>query len=494
MFIRYLRRELSGRRKQTAIIAAAMALAIALVIIVNALSAGVRDAESSALESVYGLGADITVTSTPTAPAAGRAPGGARFEFDGDAGSTDDDGTQEVNQSILSTTRGSATFDSDAVNTVSSTVGVAAASGVLSLTNSTFDGELPQRSAMGDNAQAPGAAGGAPPEGGGMGGGGQFDVNSFTVMGVDSAADAIGPLTTATLQDGRLLTADDAGKNNVVLDAAYATTEELKLADKLDIGGTKFTVVGIVAGSGADAESASNTYIPLDVAQKLSDSADKISTVYVQAASASAIAAVKSDLQTALPDNTVNTQEDLASTVSGSLSTASGLVTSLGTWLSIAVLAVAFLLAILLTLSGVSRRTREFGTLKAIGWRNSNIVRQVAGESVVQSVLGGILGVVVGLVGIVIINVFSPTLTAAAATTGAGGPGVMGGPGGIPGAANAVTSAASNAVNVVLNLPITPTVIIIAVAISIAGGLLAGVLGGWRAARLRPAEALRSVA
>lgn len=315
-------------------------------------------------------------------------------------------------------------------------------------------------------------------------------------MGVGAQADVIGPLASANLQEGRLLSAQDVGKNNVVIDASYATTEELKLKDTIEIAGTKFTVIGIVAGSGAEAETASNTYIPLDVAQKLSDNAKKVSSVYVQAASASQIATIKTGLQEALPDNTVNTQEDLAATVSGSLSTASGLVSSLGTWLSIAVSAVAFLLAILLTLSGVARRTREFGTLKAIGWRNSSIVRQVAGESLVQSMLGGVLGIVIGLAGIFVINVFAPTLSASAAASGpmGGGMGGAGGPGGMSGGPDAVANAVGSATDVVLNLPITPVVAAVAVAIAIAGGLLAGILGGWRAARLRPAEALRSVA
>lgn len=483
MFARYLGRELSGRRKQTAIIALAMALAIGLVVIVNSLSAGVRDAQSAALDSVYGVGTDITVSATPTPPAEGERPSGPRFEFDADAGTSTSDGSTAVSQSVLGTGRGATTFDSAAVDTAAKQEGVAGASGVLALTNSTFDGEIPQRT----TGTTPGASGGTPPQGGGMGGGGQFDVNSFTVMGVDSQAGAIGPLASATLQEGRLLATADKGKNNVVLDSVYATTEELKLDDKVEIAGTKFGIVGIVAAAGADAETASNTYIPLDVAQKLSDRTGKVSTIYVQASSAAQIPAVKEGLQAALPENAVNTQEDLASTVSGSLSTASGLVSSLGTWLSIAVLAVAFLLAILLTLSGVAGRTREFGTLKAIGWRNSSIVRQVAGESLVQSLLGGALGILLGLGGILVINLFAPTLSAAAASTGS--PGGGGRPGGPEAAGNAIAQAAE----VVLNLPVTPSMIAIAVAIAIAGGLLAGILGGWRAARLRPAEALRSV-
>ncbi|MBD8535796.1 ABC transporter permease, partial [Plantibacter sp. CFBP 13570] len=66
--------------------------------------------------------------------------------------------------------------------------------------------------------------------------------------------------------------------------------------------------------------------------------------------------------------------------------------------------------------------------------------------------------------------------------------GAAGAFGGAPGAAAATTT------DIVLQAPVTAWIIVIAVGIAILGGLLAGAIGGWRASRLRPAEALRSVA
>ncbi|HET6193458.1 MAG TPA: hypothetical protein VFE59_41375, partial [Trebonia sp.] len=45
-----------------------------------------------------------------------------------------------------------------------------------------------------------------------------------------------------------------------------------------------------------------------------------------------------------------------------------------------------------------------------------------------------------------------------------------------------------------LHAPVTIGVIIVAVGLAILGGLIAGAFGGWRAARLRPADALSKVA
>ncbi len=485
MYFTYLRRELAGRKKQTIIVAAGLAIAIALVIIVNSLSTGVRDAQAQALESVYGVGTDLTVSGAAVEPGEG---GGPRFEFGEDGGTTTDDGTTSLSQSRLVTDLLRGTLDASTLETVTGIDGVAAASGALSLTNTTFSGELPQRPADGEAPSAPGA-GGEQTQGGGFGGG-AFDVDAFTVLGIDPAADAVGPLSAVTLSEGRGLDADDAGQNVAVLDATYAAGAEIGVGDTIDVGGTAMEVVGLVSSTSSEADTAANAYIPLDVAQSISGSGDVISTVYVQAASAGDIAAVQTAIANELPDATVSSQSDLAADVSGSLSSASSLVSNLGTWLSLIVLAVALALAVLFTTSGVSRRTREFGTLKAIGWSNGRVVGQVAGESVVQGLIGGAAGLVIGLAGIWIINLASPTISASPTTPGAPGEGGPGGGGFGGGGFGALTQTAQD---VVLHAPLTIWVLVAAVGIAVLGGLVAGAFGGWRAARLSPAEALRSV-
>jgi ABC-type antimicrobial peptide transport system permease subunit len=52
---------------------------------------------------------------------------------------------------------------------------------------------------------------------------------------------------------------------------------------------------------------------------------------------------------------------------------------------------------------------------------------------------------------------------------------------------------AVHTVSVHLSAPVTVRAIAAAVALAIAGGVLSGALGGWRAARLRPAAALARV-
>ena len=91
-----------------------------------------------------------------------------------------------------------------------------------------------------------------------------------------------------------------------------------------------------------------------------------------------------------------------------------------------------------------------------------------------------------GIAGAVLVSRLMPTLTATVGGGNAPGPG-GGGFFRPPGFASAP------AVTVHMPVWISPELLALAVALAVAGGLIAGTLGGWRAARLRPAEALRRV-
>ena len=88
------------------------------------------------------------------------------------------------------------------------------------------------------------------------------------------------------------------------------------------------------------------------------------------------------------------------------------------------------MIASLLTLSSVTKRIREFGTLKALGWSQWLVVRQVTGESLFQGLLGGAVGVCLGLVGAAAIAAFSPSLSATVSSAAEQAGGFLGGPGG----------------------------------------------------------------
>lgn len=291
---------------------------------------------------------------------------------------------------------------------------------------------------------------------------------------------------------GHGITTAEANSNVAVVDSNYATAQNLKVGSKITVAAKSFTVVGIARA--AQSTTSADVYIPLARAQSLAGMPNEVNTIYVSASSSADISTVSKEIGVALPKATVTTSSDLASQVTGSLSSASSLANTLGKWLAVAVLAAAFGIASILTIAAVSRRVREFGTLKAMGWRSRRIIRQIMGEALVIGIVGGIAGVALGYGGAALVQSLAPPLTASTGTAAASGAGAGGqaGPGGGGGLARAPSSA-SHTVSVHLTAPVTIGAIGLAVALAILGGLIAGSLGGWRAVRLRPAAALARV-
>jgi ABC-type antimicrobial peptide transport system permease subunit len=510
MFFTYLRRELRGRMRQAVLIALGLALGVGLVITVTSAAAGVKDAQGTVLKALYGVGTDMTVTKTPTAGSF--TPGSFGFSFRTGTTKRPAPGTK-INDSTLGNVPTLASMNSSSVSTVAGLHDVAAVAGGLTLNDRTISGTVPAINFSGG-----GGFGGA---GGGSGSSAfqqfrsAFTTNSFGVEGVDLTAGELGPLSSGKLGSGRIFTTADASSDVAMLDSSYAAQNKLKVGSTIAIGNssgttTNFKVIGIVSEPAGD--NPSDVYIPLVVAQKLANMKNDVNTIYVAASSSAAIPAVSGEISKAMPSDTVTTSSDLASEVTGSLSSASSLANNLGKWLAIAVLIAAFLLASLLTLAAVSRRVREFGTLKAIGWRSRRIVGQVMGESVTLGLIGGVIGVGLGLLGAELVTKLSHPLSATvgqttgsatpggarqfgfggAGGTGGGFPGGGGGGGGGFGAFRAA-NAANHTVTVHLSSSVSSDVILLAVLLAVAGGIIAGMFGGWRAARLRPADALSKV-
>jgi putative ABC transport system permease protein len=484
MFGIYLKRELGRRKKAALVIALGLALGIALVITVNSVSAGMTQAQDKVLKSLYGLGTDMTVTKARSAPTSGSS-GRPNFQFD--ANSNDSDDTQSSDRVM---TQGGQALASSVVTKVSQQSGVASAVGALTLNVTKVDGSFTQGKAQSSG----GSTGNGGPGGGSsgstaapqvQGGGANFDVNSYSVAGVDVTDQTLGPLAGSKITTGKTFTAAQTDAKVAVVSKAYAKENSLKVGGTLKISSTKYTIIGIATPDSS--ESTTDVYLPLKQAQTLADAKNQVTTIYVKASDSKQIDSVKSAIQKNISGTTVTTSADLAETVSGSLSTASNLATSVGKWLSIAVLVAAFLVAALLTSSAVSRRVREFGTLKALGWPSRRVTRQVVGESIVNGLLGGALGIGLGLAAAYTVTAISPKLTAQLGNTGGGG-GAGGPGGGGPG-----QQATQNTMEIALSAPVSMTTIALAVGLAVTGGLIAGAMGGWRASRMRPADALRSV-
>jgi len=103
----------------------------------------------------------------------------------------------------------------------------------------------------------------------------------------------------------------------------------------------------------------------------------------------------------------------------------------------------------------VTERTREIGLRKALGAKNSSIMRQFLFEAVIVTILGGAVGVVFGIAATYFLNSFLVRL------------------------------------GFLLQFSVPISTIIIAVGFSAAVGIIFGIYPAWKASQLSPIEALR---
>jgi len=480
-FFRYLGRELGRRGRQAVVIGLGLALGIGLVITVSAAAAGVRNAQASVLRSLYGVGTDLTVTQSPKA-GSGLGRQHTQISIQGGPGQKPEvcingkckTGAQTIANLVAS---GSGPISYADVSKIEKLAHVTGAAGGLALTDT-------QISISSSSATPP---------------------TQFSVQGVDLSHDNLGPLSNATLSSGRTFRTTDASSKVAIVDADYAKSNNLKVGSDITIAKHTFKVIGIV--SQPEGTDPPDVYVPLKLAQALGtlgpDGASLkgyVNTIYVTVASDASLAAVQKEIRALLPGATVTTPSSLAGQISGSLGSAAKLAGDLGTWLSVLVLVVAFAVAGLLTMSAVSRRAREFGTLKALGWRSRRIIGQVMGESVTIGLIGGAAGIGLGLAGAAIIDKVAPKLTAIITSdnglkfshSAVGGP-ASGGAGPVPIGPGGALGNTTQTIPVHWSAAVTLDVIVLAVALAILGGLLSGSFGSWRIARLRPAAALSRV-
>jgi putative ABC transport system permease protein len=219
------------------------------------------------------------------------------------------------------------------------------------------------------------------------------------IMGVDTEEieQARGGGFSGRVTRGRALTNND--KYAVVLGQNIADDYNKNVGLSIEINNNKFLIVGLFTTGSDFLDNA--ILMPIDIAREgVGVDDDTVSTITVEPYNLDEIDRVSELIEFRIEDVDAKTGSEFAE----SISQMTGFLASF-LWVISLVSAIIGGVGIINTmLMSVLERTNEFGLLKATGWTNSNLIKLVITESVLVGFVGGLVGLIVGSVGVFVLN------------------------------------------------------------------------------------------
>jgi putative ABC transport system permease protein len=181
-------------------------------------------------------------------------------------------------------------------------------------------------------------------------------------------------------------------KNAVILGSETAKDYNVTIGDTFNISDNKFKVVGIMetASTGWPLTIDRSIVMSLSYAQNISGMQGLISSVIIKPSGQYSTDAAINNLQDAYPKYNIYSQKDAQKTINQNL----GQIRIFMNMISVFIFIVSMILIMNVMMMSVKEKTKEIGTMRAIGTKKRSIMALIIYESLILSVIGGIIGIV----------------------------------------------------------------------------------------------------
>lgn len=266
------------------------------------------------------------------------------------------------------------------------------------------------------------------------------DLPFFLVLGLDPNSAA---MSHYQITEGRGV----RRPTEILVGATAAETYELAVGDTLQLYSNRYKIVGTYETGVAWEDG--GAILALKEAQRLLNRPRSISYMFISVKDPADAGEVRDVIMQRFPDVRASLSSEFAQNTND-IQTTEGMLNGIKL---LAVIVSGIVVANTMIMA-VYERTREVGTLRALGWRRRRILRQIVEESVMLCIVAGIVGSLLG-VGLLLAMEHVPVV-------------------------NAFTAAQWD-----------PVIFVQAIGLALAMGVTGGLYPAWRASLLQPAEALR---
>jgi putative ABC transport system permease protein len=184
----------------------------------------------------------------------------------------------------------------------------------------------------------------------------------------------------------------------VIIGKVAAEKLNKSIGDTLTLDQEKYKITGIFETG--DLQQDGGAFLSLNNLQNIEDKPDKVTMIYVKIKKDANVDEVTKNIEDKYGSDvtTIASLEDLQSVDQGlnTIDTASWAI-------SILAIVIGGIGVINTMIMSVFERTREIGVLKAVGWKNRRILGMILGESIVLTLVAGLVGSIMGVVAIQIL-------------------------------------------------------------------------------------------
>lgn len=216
------------------------------------------------------------------------------------------------------------------------------------------------------------------------------------VIGVDPVATFGAGALREHVKAGRFFQPGETGR--AIVDEHYAVFYAVKVGESsVLVGGRRFEIIGIARPPVSGNLSAAGIFIPLADAQALLGlPASVVNTVDIQVSQPAAVEPIRTALQERIPGlRLTSAQSSLAAS-----SSVTGYAARFGRLLMGLIVGLAVLIIYLTVNGSVRDRSVQIAVLKALGWTAADLRRQLGLEMLLQSIVGGLVGLGLALLSI----------------------------------------------------------------------------------------------
>jgi len=309
----------------------------------------------------------------------------------------------------------------------------------------------------------------------------------YDVYGIPLEADLINKypsILPSNISTGRNLEAGDRGV--VVLDEIVAGNWSVGVGDTVNVLGQTFKVVGIKGEGRMGLVPSSRTvgvFMSLEEAQRITNNTGKVSFFHIFADNVGNVESIQAALRSIYPTNAWittatfvrnNAQQiiDIASDEVEHIQNTMGQIqTSAMVGMVLAIVVQGAVILVIMMYS-VRERTKEIGTLKAMGASSANILGQFVLEGALLSLIAGIIGISVAVIGASELgHLVLPNFN-------------------VIGIDLIVPDGVTTTQPVAVSIP--PQLLLAGLGVAVLLGTLGSLYPAWRAARTKPAEAMKN--